>query len=773
MNIEHTETTSEEKTNVHGKIHGVVAAHIEPVTRFDGHDLTESTPETTFQVGVTLTLEQEVSFEISTHAGAGKLATGTDKEYGQAAFSSELNSRLSRAYREAPQAIENWAKANPGSYRLHMPSLATFIKHPGTVGYEHTCTTCAGACKVPCYSCGGRGKTDCHSCYGSGKVNCHSCHGTKKVKCSSCYGRGNWSEQVSQSTWNPGSNSYVTTYHTVYHNCSACYGSGQTTCYSCGYDGKISCSGCGGQGHINCLTCNTTGKVDCSACQASGIQHVSGTVKATVSHAEEQSIATQDEHLRKLIETRLPRESLPEFGALTNVDHHPEGDKLITRHEIKLDVREAHLEAGGESFTLHGFGPEDTIFSFENIAGHLLTDDLETLEAAVTEASRWRRHATNDLLDTTSAFLRSELNLLLAEKVADISATPEQAAQAVESHFSGLVDSGYIKRATNALRGALARLYGSELFEPAASLCGLTALAAGLQTGFGLHLGDPWLTGIISVGTAAVAWFVLEWITRRRIARHFEAEFGKRVVQQLNANGSVKRWRLGMAAALPIATTLAIIGTNALPPVRAHQQQLATQAASNQLLINWHSSAAQPDLRQRAYPDHTQLLHGAEAGDQRALIVLAWQFLLGTGETAKDVDEAKKWLDKATPETVKTPLWQTAKAVEIMNREAMPEELRQADQYLSEAAEQGFSEARYWLARLTLAEQSPMHDARKGVKALALAADQRHAHASLMLGQMYATGNGVPRNPNMARRYLSAAQSAGLTEANDSLQKLR
>lgn len=156
--------------------------------------------------------------------------------------------------------------------------------------------------------------------------------------------------------------------------------------------------------------------------------------------------------------------------------------------------------------------------------------------------------AANAAAATTADFLRSELNLLLAEKVADHSASPDAAAQAVEAHFTGLVDATYVSRATQALRGALARLYGTELLEPAASLCGLSALAAGVQYGFGFHNGHAGVAVLTSLLGGAVAWFGLEWLTRRRIARRFEADFGKRVVQQLAANGSIKRWRMGVGA---------------------------------------------------------------------------------------------------------------------------------------------------------------------------------------------------------------------------------
>lgn len=755
-----------------GKIRALVAAHIEPVTRFDAADLSAASPEQAYPVELELTLAQQVSFGVGRQAGAARLPSGIEKVSGQSAFEAELAQRLLQAQKDAPTAVQNWAQANPGSYRRLMPARSGFLRQPGTVGYEHTCTTCSGACRVTCPACFGKGRTMCYGCHGSGKINCHSCHGSKKLTCSSCHGRGSWSEQVSESTWSYATNSYVTSYRTEHRYCSACSSSGHTTCHSCGYDGKIACSSCGGQGHLNCAPCHTSGKIDCSACLASGIQHMRGTIDAQVTHTEQLSIATAPGRLHELIGL-LPRESLPDFGALMQVQHTPNFRQVQTRHTLRLDVREAQLQAGHETFTLYGFGPEAHVLSFENIAGHMLLDDLVHLEQCVTSSSRWRRQRGGDLLETTADFLRSELNLLIAEKVADLSISPDEAAQAVEEHFSGLVDADYVRRSTLALRGALARLYGSELLESAASLCGLTGLAAALQYGVGWPQIGPWPAMLWSLAGGTLAWLGLEWLTRRRIARRFEHDFGRRVVKQLSANGSVKRWRIGMGVALVASVWLAVLGANILPPVRARQQELSARAATQNRLDEWFSAQAQADLRQRFYPAHAQLVTQAEAGDQRALMALVWQLLLGTDDTPKDVAAAAQWLDKASPDTTRSALWQTAKAVRTLNQDAMPDDLRAAAQSLKEASDQGLEEARYWLARLYLAEQSPVHDARLGLQTLTLAADHQHAHAALMLGQKYAKGEGVRRNTQMARRYLLVASGAGLQEGTKALSALR
>lgn len=754
-----------------GQVLGVVAAHIEPVTRFDARDLTETAPEEAYGLPVELTVDQYVSFSERIGSGPARLPAGVDKVGSQQAFRQELAERLDTAETEAPRALQAWANGNAGSYRRLMPGTAGFLRSPGSVGYEHTCHQCHGACHVTCPSCSGVGHTNCHACFGAGKINCYSCHGSKQQTCSSCGGRGSWTEQVSQQTWSSSSNSYVTTYQTVYRNCSACSSSGRTTCYHCGYDGKINCSGCFGKGHIDCGRCGTTGRIDCASCLASGIEHVRGTIVAEVVHDETLSIVTPDETLRKLVDTKVPREDMPQLGELLDVLHTVQGHAVETRHRLRLDVRRASLRARDDDFVLYGFGPEARVFSFDNIAGHLLTDDLEALEARVATSSAWRRHKGSDLLDTTADFLRSELNMLIAERVADAKASPEDAAAAVETHFKGLVDQTYVARATTALRTALARLYGSELTEPAAYLCGLTALAAGALYGTGWPAPGVWQPVLWSVGGAALAWLALEWATRRRIAKRFEAGFGQRVLDQLKANGSVKRWRIGLAVAAPMAAVLAIQGTGMLPFVRSHHTLQQARADAQMLLAQWPMQF-EPDLRLRTYPAEAVLEEQAQAGQTQAQLILAWQKLLGAGGATKDVAGAARLLEQAAPQARESSLWQAAKAVQLLNQEALPDDIRAAAQDLDRAADKGLVEARYWQARILLAEQSPLHDARQGLRVLTQAADKGHAHAALMLGNKLAKGEDTRRDVRAARRYLQQAAGKGLTEANEALQKL-
>ena len=126
--------------------------------------------------------------------------------------------------------------------------------------------------------------------------------------------------------------------------------------------------------------------------------------------------------------------------------------------------------------------------------------------------------------------------------------------------------------------------------------------------------------------------------------------------------------------------------------------------------------------------------------------------LLGAGGATKDVAGAARLLEQAAPQARESSLWQAAKAVQLLNQEALPDDIRAAAQDLDRAADKGLVEARYWQARILLAEQSPLHDARQGLRVLTQAADKGHAHAALMLGNKLAKGEDTRRDVRAYRQ---------------------
>ncbi len=743
-----------------GVVAGIVGAHLEPVTRFDGRDLTALEPERAFDIALDQLLSQEVALGIERHEGPGRLGASVQAASGEDAMQQALGNLLARAHAGAHDALQAWVDADPGAYRRLLPGHVCLPSGNRPFGYEQRCGGCAGHGQVTCLSCNGRGRNDCTACGARGRRACWNCHGSHQVSCSSCGGGGRVSRTVWSSHWDEATRSTVNRSHIEHHSCGGCGGSGHLTCTHCDYAGEILCTACIGQGHLRCTPCAATGLIDCSQCLATGIRHVFGLVAAHVTVTESSRVHSEDGELVQLARQHLTPAATPRYAALANVTHAVSRTGILTVQEFALPVAVAVLQAGAARFRLHAFGPKHEIFDFRNIAGHLLGADLQVFEARVAATRWWRLRSGASLLGGTACFVESELNLLIAEQV---SAGGGGAAihAAVEGQFKGLVNQAYVQRASGALQRALSRIFVAELVESGAYAVALAALAACAMFLASWPWPGPWPAGACALAGFGLGFMVLEWVTRRRIRARFEAEIAARIVNQISASGAARKVR-GVALAIATGVVAAsLAATQQLPWVRAAQLQRTQAQQARQALSQWFSQS--PDLRLRRYPDAAFLRAESDGGDPQAQLVYAWALLLGTPAIPKDVPAATELLEKAALRRADDPLLRTARDVAVLNSDALPAALRTTTADLQAQANAGFVEARYWLARVQVAPNSPTFNLQAGLRALTQAADAGHASAALALGTRYANGDGVRRDPVRARHYLDEAARSGLT----------
>jgi len=761
-----------------GLVLSVVASHIEPITRFDASDLSDSIPEESIQVPVELTLTQQLSFLAATKAGKGALACDTVES--STIFRDALDKKLLKAIKEAPAVIKNWVSADSAAYRRMMPAQSGFLEQPEPIGYEFTCNGCHGACKVVCMSCGGKGVNPCFDCSSSGKISCYHCKGAKRISCSNCYGRGRWTESEYKNVWNSYTNSYEYITFTVQKSCNFCdYQSGYTQCYKCDSLGKISCPACSGNGELGCRPCARTGEVDCNQCDATGILNESGIIVANVEQNEMLNIDTEDSKLESLVRAKIQLQDLPNYGQLLDVNHDLVDLTLKTQYQLRLEVLRAKISASEKVFLIYGFGPQSTVFSFDNVAGHMLEGDLVTLEKKVDSASRWRRYSGVDLLDVTADFLRSELNMCIAEKVTESKSTIQAAAKEVETNFHGLVEASYVERTSSALKIALSRLYSSQLFENGMYLCLLVGLTNALvyvlgPSVFRLIDFNRGYTFFITLLIGCFVWLILEKLTVSRISSRFDPNFAKRVVKQLDAGNTIRNWRIGVGLSLFFSTYVFLVAVDSLPFIQNTKAEHREAANSIQVLNRWFVPTP-TDFRQRDYPSKNWLESQANAGELRAQIVLGLQLLLGADGMKRDINKAKYWIETAQVKNSKSNYVLLGKTMLALHQESTPEELISASGQLKELADSSsdFVEARYWEARTKLDDRSSTYDLAAGLAALAKAADEKHAHAALLMGENYAYGKNVRQNSYKAKHYLEIAAAEGLAEANQLLKTLK
>ena len=556
-----------------GCIADTVAAHLAPVTRFDRSAISQDVADQVLSVELTLTQVQAVNFDVIWHAGAGQLPKDITLLANGTRLKVELHTQLGIARGGCDDALRAWishGSNEPHAYRRVLPPEAAFRHTPGRFGIEFVCQNCIGKCQVQCDGCAGAGRVSCHTCHGAGTVHCHQCGGGTRLPCSACASSGHTTQQVSQQQWDGAANAFVTTYVPVNRPCLSCSGSGSLHCTACTF-GQSQCGACTGKRTVSCKMCAGAGSFNCAACEATGVQHEWAAITASVTCQEELTFGVLDATLEALIRQRIATADLPAYGSYLEAHHIVDGATLGSRYQLRIDVAYARLHACARHFALYALGPRAQVLDFVNIAGHLLEDDLVTLERAAAPAPIWSRQRDGALLSALKQFIASELNLLIAEQLGAQKAGTQAAAQ-VEAHFKNMVDAAYVQRATVALRQGFGRLYGSDLLRPALWVVGGAGVVAAIVFAFGPARYGVWNCASWAALGGAASWIGVEMFSLGRIMRSFPEQISARLHAQIKAGGSVMTWRVAVAAGVMASALLGAMLASAVPLfARAHQ----------------------------------------------------------------------------------------------------------------------------------------------------------------------------------------------------------
>lgn len=750
-----------------GRVLQLTGAYIEPITRFSQADLQETAPEQQSHLVAIMTSTQRVSIKADVRDYAGGISGGTIKVPTLPDVSVSTERLREAALAEVPTRTSTWAALDNDEYRRLLPSHPFLSGFKESYGYEYSCNSCSGNGKVKCNICDGHRRKSCDMCDGTGRERCPSCNGDGRKRCNTCKGQGSGLRWEYVTEWDSTKSMNVSVQKQVYHSCNCTMG--YDNCNICRTAGKVECSKCRGSKSIPCDRCNRTGKTNCGDCAATGRRHKMGYLGCQVSTDETLELHHPEATAVAQIKPRLTIPELTKHARLTSVRHQADGARVISVYQTDMLVTKASLSAAGLEFSIFGFGPEAEIFDYQNIAGKLLEADVEALDAAIAGSSAWRIRGGDAVLKAASVFVESELNLLIAESVTQ---APSGAAAlipaSVESKFKGLVDESYITRASTVFNRALGRIYQPQMAEPGLYCTGIAVLSTAASYGFSWPNRAVALPLGLTIG--AVSWIGVEFATRWRIRKHFPGTSGARMLAQIDATGLPARLR-GIALGAAVAGSfVAMWCINSLPHERLRQAEEISTKHLKATLKDWHSSS-QADLRLRTYPALATLRKSAAAGNADAGVVLGWQLVLGAGGVPKDVPEATHLFNSAAEKIPRDALVQTGQVVALLNSDAKPQALRDGLATLRQSEAGGLVEARYWRARLQLAEQSPVYDLRAGVKAMNEAADLGHASAAFEMSKRFASGNGVRIDKTRAAAYLHRAEAAGLPEAKAQLAR--
>lgn len=736
-------------------------AHIEPITRFDRNDIHEASAEEIQLAHVSVELSQSVKISVDSSGGTGHLS-GVQEVDSHTKALDEIRKRCDLAVKDVPDAIQRWAASSDGAYMRLMPSNSAFLKPWGAVGVEWQCEKCHGAKRLSCDKCNRVGSVICRSCKEMGHTMCTRCKGMAKITCTKCNGKKSWQETKYTRHWNGSAYVDTSSLYNVY--CTACDYAGMQPCPSCSIGGlsrdgsplgRLRCSSCGGNGRTTCTVCHGKRDVGCVTCKQTGTCYVIHRVAASVGTEVTVQASQVEPEAKSYLESRNPTELL-QLGKLVNVTHFVTGQTLRTNHELEVNVRRASISAKGAVVDMFGYGPRTLVYDYKGLAAHLLSEDLETLRSAI-DTKNSRRAGTNKITPALANFLRSELNVEIAEAAA-VSEGSEEVATAIESKYKGVVSRDYTEKAVKAIQDSFDRIYTAEMSRPARYLGGIAFFIAVVCPYFYWPSEETaWLSGIAVALTAIAFWRLAEAVILKRVGLEFSERLRQRVLLGLTGSKNASYWR--KRSVLMIAGS-AIVGTGL---------GWSLQPKAEGAWKEWTSQG--PDVSLRRFESKSNLERWARSGNARAQIMLAWYYTVGIGGSPKQPHEGLKQL--ADVDAVLSDDRVILQAIAVFNRDSTPTHIRSSVEGLRRLAASGNVEARYWYARALLNKQSPVYDTGAGIENLMKAADSGHGHAAFFLGQALAQGDsGLRKDVALAANYLKVAESLGVKAAGEALKSL-
>lgn len=480
-------------------------------------------------IGLEVTIDYAVHFQTHTEEGTGRLGAHVRAVDSAGAFQSTLTDLLARTSAASESRLDAWISANGPDYRARLAE-ADVRGDPVWVGHSWDCGTCSGEGRVTCHGCGGQRQLQCTACYGRGSTTCSNCGGSARTRCSSCAGAGYRYEQVSVSDWDSATNSSVTRWEQRQVNCFSCR-EGYVACGSCS-NGRCTCWTCGGSGSVNCGTCGGAGTLACGTCNATGTLHRAGVVRCRIDRGL--TIDSPDGTAED-VETFRERFAFEALGALAPIPlarGERRGREARLSYAARVPLRTLDVTARARSLQLRAYGADGVVLHHHGLVEVLLEPDSAELEEALRALPWWKRAATTVLLERLRVFFSSELHVKLVEARSGMAEAVREIEQVVGT---SLASADYTGRATALADRCLGRLQGSSIEQAAFTWC--SALALGFLVirllAFGSLAPGPLALGLVAV--AVPAWFVLEWVTRRRLRRMLTPELEQRVSARLGA----------------------------------------------------------------------------------------------------------------------------------------------------------------------------------------------------------------------------------------------
>jgi hypothetical protein len=529
---------------------------LEPLTRYDRSHLTmsESRHET---VAVSVKQTFKVAYEVKTKEGAGGLPGGVLHVDTPAELEREMDARFRATKASAPQRLAAWAEAH-GEDAFARPSLADCFTAASPVGYIEQCEACTGSGKVNCPICAGSGATTCTACKGRGASDCAVCETRGQLACQTCKGVGTILEQTQRKVYDDAIDQERVEHVQALVVCPVCNKTGSVVCKICEGKGETPCLTCEGAKTLPCKQCAGTGTQTCAACSGEGKRFRMMELVCTVNETFEAHPKSGEPEIAAALKARGRIEDVLKLVT----EHHSVAEAnshTLTRDtQAEIPVTTISVAVAGKApVTLRGFGPEQEVLDYRNIAGMLLVEDLIQLDGAIA-MTRLVPPVVNDAIyDSLSDMLASEANFTIA--MARETKTPAEA----EKDFRGVVTAEYIKRASAAVCTGVTRAYWAGLANGPGWLLLLPLVDALLDlllrgSGIGVRVLVLFFVMLATFGGGALAHVMVVRAMQARIAPTGTPKLS----QLIDHLGLTRRWLIASAVTAGVLS-LVVFGLTA------------------------------------------------------------------------------------------------------------------------------------------------------------------------------------------------------------------
>ncbi len=539
-----------------------VADFVEPLTRFDrGHLVLEASQHRIIEVAARHSFRVALSFDRG--AGSGVLPVGVVQVATAQAMAAESDAQLAAARAGIPGRLADWA-GQYGEDPQRRPAVPDCFAPPPVIGHVEACGSCNGRGKIDCRACNAAGAVECPACSGRGSRPCPACKESGTERCSRCHGQGYEIAHRQETVWEAATNTARTQNVPERRTCGGCGGSGSVACTRCGGARQETCSRCAGQRKVTCETCKGAGALGCEACASTGKRHFTSQLVCAITETFESAPRSADAEVAGILKTLPSIEDVLRYAEAHRATAETDASTFRRETVAPIPVTSIVVAVGPRRTRVHGFGPTQDIRDFANIAGILLSDDLDTLEAALPATRLTPPRTTPEMDNALASALASEANVAIAEKPG------ARGLAVVLQDFRGLLTEDHVRRTSAAIGKAVRRAYWSAMLRGPVAVLAIPLLQFPVE--LVLHRLDPAARLSAMLGVMLLAFggaIAAHMLVVRMLERRLAPGGTPRLWRIMSRQGHLRDWLLG-AAAVIVAGTLAAAGlANLISPASA------------------------------------------------------------------------------------------------------------------------------------------------------------------------------------------------------------